>query len=414
MDIDALFIQLSSLLLLVTIHSSRGSQCKSLCKQWRWESTTSCFVDVEQESRCRLEFKNVVFNVSDLGYIWAQIEFEERTESNSSSDGGKPERSTISSGKAFWYTDQYTAGRYVMNIHSIDRDTFNHLGLVSATLSFQLNRVSPEDSGVYNITLREGTVFDDNAVILRHTYHLYTEWVHPPSPICISSKYNVSDFLLTCSISDNLFPLEDVRLNIVSSSPENCSIVPIREEPSVVGSIIVNTHYKPCDQNSTILCKLSHERTAPSNLTSFNRRSCAFDLTPIKTPPHHDQLILYVLFPTLLFLSLGLICGSILAILRWRRLQSLKETCTSPNYHSYRTSTLHRMDKTSYSGSVRSSPRDLSAESYDICQVTTLPEHDVKRVSYFEVYEDMNDSVSTNDSQVYRRLDYKQPKQSEM
>lgn len=270
-------ILLSPLLLLVAIvQFSVGGDggCEDpLCEQWEEESTTSCFV----KPGCIVTFEPVAFNVTDLGYIWVTVEF------NKTIDGTNPEQIVRPvTARRFWFNEKYRfeADGYSVNIFDVDRDRFSSLGLVSASLSFKLDRTTTlQDGGVYDVTMREGVVFNEDAVILRHTYYLYTRYVLPNPPVCTTEASTdgvLGKFLLTCAMTgDFKFPSTDRKVELISIS-ENCT-----DEEDFEGRTAdrnrVRAFFSPCENTTRVFCIISHllKRTEIQNWTS----SCEFDLT---------------------------------------------------------------------------------------------------------------------------------------
>ncbi|PIK38976.1 hypothetical protein BSL78_24187 [Apostichopus japonicus] len=226
----------------------------------------SCYV---QSTGCDVVFPTRVFYVADPGYYWVFMNFTTNLRSSSSNISSELRG-------RFWYRDEYLIQRYTFRIDHIIRD--NHKNQVSVELGFVIRNTSAQDSGFYDVVLKEGSNMNASTVVLRQTYRLFNTHSPSPTPACsavdtasLPLDVNV-DYLLNCSVLGYFYPKIEVK--IVSSSGECPYQIINKTKASLLPEMTLEHAYVTYCENTSFTCVVSQNWVTYDNEVN----SCAFQM----------------------------------------------------------------------------------------------------------------------------------------
>ncbi|XP_071849335.1 uncharacterized protein [Apostichopus japonicus] len=239
--------------------------CNKMCSGTS-NNELSCYV---QSTGCDVVFPTRVFSMADPGYYWTFVNFTKNLRGSSSNI------SFESRGK-FWYRDEYLFQRYTFRIDYIKRD--NDGNIVSAELAFVIRNTVAQDSGVYDVVLKEGSYKHARTVALHQKYRLFNTHSPSPKPVCsavdtASLPLDVdADYLLYCTVLGYFYPKIEVK--IVSSSGECPYQIINKTKASLLPEMTLEHAYVTYCETTSFTCVVSQNRVTYDNEVY----SCAFQL----------------------------------------------------------------------------------------------------------------------------------------
>ncbi|PIK47704.1 hypothetical protein BSL78_15412 [Apostichopus japonicus] len=239
--------------------------CSKMCSGVS-NNELSCYV---QSTGCDVVFPTRVFSVADPGYYWVFMNFTTNLR-NSSSNISSELRGR------FWYRDEYLIQRYTFRTDYIRPD--NHRNQVSVQLAFVIRNTSAQDSGFYDVVLKEGSNMILSTVVLRQTYRLFNSHSPSPAPVCsavdtASLPLDVNaDYLLYCTVLGYFYP--KIVVKIVSSSVECPYQIVNKTKASLLPEMTSEHAYVTYCENTSFTCVVSQNRFTYDNEVN----SCAFQL----------------------------------------------------------------------------------------------------------------------------------------